>query len=159
MKHLSSNKNKTKILLILFVLIIIVYNLIWLINWYPYHNKTNEYSPMPKGWYRVDEQYIFTIKEPDYLSFTGNYAICTYDGVALLIWPNLFHLGELEYGIQIEENENAYRFYIDGDLEYKEKDMNYTDEEIIGLKGLINEKYDILLSIMEVAKSEWNLKM
>ena len=77
----------------------------------------------------------------------------------MLIWPGLFHLGELEYGIQIEENGNAYRFYVDDNLEYKDKDMNYTDKEIKDLEGLINKKYDILVSIMEVAKSEWNLKM
>lgn len=88
----------------LLVLIILV-NGFWLLYVY------QKYTPLSRGMQEdiklqsynvVENEYIFNVKYPNYLSFTGNVAVATADEkIALIIWPGLF--GN-EYRIQIEDD-------------------------------------------------------
>lgn len=74
-------------------------------------------------YFRKDSYYIYSVAEPRYLSFVGNYAVDSVGGRAetLVIWPKLFNIGSPQYGVEIWDEDAQYDFYVDEDLNYIHK--------------------------------------
>ena len=96
--------------------------------------------------------YDYSVKYPDYLSFTGNLSIVSSSpddnpfANALIIWPKTF--GGYEYGVMLEEGEEQFQIYInpDGSAVYPE------DSEVTARH---QENIDELL---QRARKMWNLE-
>lgn len=80
-----------------------IYNLLWFINYASYNRfLTDSYIKLDAYSYIYDseEGWIFFVKKPDYLSFTGNLHLSRQSvDNELLIWPSLFR--EDRYGVSI----------------------------------------------------------
>lgn len=153
-------KKFLKIILIILVLFILI-NIAWF-SWrfIKYHNyskgmnKNKTYTIfVPKYLKNDKEGFSYSIKYPDYLSFTGNLAISMpsedYDFYtdSLIIWPNFFK--DYEYGVILyDENNNEYMIEVNENKEPKEPEY----QEIIDIH---KENIDILF---DKANEFWNLK-
>ena len=117
-------------------------------------NKNKTYTIfVPKYLKNDKEGFSYSIKYPDYLSFTGNLAISMpsedYDFYtdSLIIWPNFFK--DYEYGVILyDENNNEYMIEVNENKEPKEPEY----QEIIDIH---KENIDILF---DKANEFWNLK-
>jgi len=108
-------KSKKVILVIISIIILLfmMYNLFWYLFVYNEYDKYiagfEEFRPHISYVLNGDDGYLYNVKYPDYLSFTGNLCVATNDGKqALLIWPEVF--GTYKFGVQIidEESEEEY---------------------------------------------------
>ena len=95
-----------------------------------------------------DEGFDYSVKYPDYLSFTGNLCVGVPDKVdGLIIWP-LFG-GGYEYGILVEQDGIQYQIYLDSE-------GNPVEESDRNIVQKCQDEIDILLA---KAKSMWNLDL
>lgn len=153
-------KRFLKIILVIFILFILI-NIVWFSwraikynNYSKGMNKNLFYSAfVPKYLEDDKEGFSYSVKYPDYLSFTGNLSISmpirsnnNYTD-SLIIWPNLRNY---EYGLILyDENNNEYMIEINENKE--PKDSEY--KEIINIH---KENIDILF---DKANEFWNLKL
>lgn len=57
--------------------------------------------------YTADDDYLYNVKMPDYLTYTGNLCVSVPKGeCALLICPKV--IGDYDYGVQIQIGEEIY---------------------------------------------------
>lgn len=128
-------------------------------NWYPYEKHAQNYSKTPQGYYKEINDYVCGIAAPEYLRFTGNYAIISDDRSGIIIWPKKLFWGKTEYGIEIPVDETyMYRFYADTNLNYlRDEELEYSKAEETEIKKLLETHKDTLSAMMQVVKKEWNL--
>lgn len=145
----------TRVLITFFLM----WNIIWCINWYQYQKHTKEYTKTPHTYYSIIDDYTCTVAAPEYLKFTGNYAITSENGIGIIIWPHVFSFGTPVYGIEFSVDENIiYRFYVDENLNYLSNDeMHYDEEDEIEIKMLLNAHKDEIHNMMQIAEKEWGL--
>ena len=145
--------------------------LLWNLVWFGYtHMKYAPYKEAvgydeQRGWYfRDEDDYVFSVTTPDYLSFTGNLSITqvweySNDGKILnesicdmLIWPLMN--GEYEYGVSIgvktEDGEGliSNNFYLDSKMQPIDI---LTDEQ----QKLLDENADEIAVLYQKAKKMW----
>ncbi len=113
-------KKKFKKRYILFIVlgIFVIYNIIWMIN-FSYYNKMKKalgYHERYQRYVLVEDDFTYSVATPDYLSFTGNYAISQsvrpkvdeiVETVDMIIWPNLLK-NKYEVGISFVKH-NTYK--------------------------------------------------
>ncbi|TCT21700.1 hypothetical protein EDD68_1104 [Melghiribacillus thermohalophilus] len=123
MKKFAKELSIKKIILTL-VSLFILWNIIWFstitIMYKPYVEK------VPKNDFGVhfieEDGYTFSVKKPDYLSFTGNLTVSNNkEGESLIIWPLVF--GGYEYGVRLQKDGKAYEIYVDQHLNPVKKDQ------------------------------------
>ena len=130
----------------LFVLI----NLVWFIVVTIRYNKFIEAVPKNEwGRYfiRKDDGYMYSVKKPSYLSFTGNLGVVSKESdEALIIWPSIFD--GYEYGFRLQKEEKAYEIYVDENMNpIYEKDAH-----------IVNKFKTELEELFSKANETWNLK-
>lgn len=130
-------------LLVAIIPFLIILNIAWF-SWRQSHYSrfTDDFNETPFSTIWVPrysksdpDGFDYSVKYPDWLTFTGNLAV-GFTGTeenpvtaALIIWPKLS--GGYEYGVIISSNEeNSYRFYVDAngnplDREYQEISEKY----------------------------------
>ena len=150
-------KRFLKIILVILILFILI-NIIWFcwraIKYNSYSkgmDKNTSYSIfVPKYLKNDKEGFSYSVKYPDYLSFTGNLAISMpsedYFSDSLIIWPNL---KGYEYGLILYDEENN-EYMIDVDENKNPKDSEY--------KEIANDHKDNIDILFEKANEFWNLK-
>jgi len=70
---------------------------------------------------KKEDGYIYSVKKPSYLSFTGNLGVANNEKQeALIIWPLLS--GGYEYGFRLQKDGRAYEIYVDENMEPIHKD-------------------------------------
>ncbi|KGP81371.1 MULTISPECIES: hypothetical protein [Paenibacillus] len=151
MKLMKLNR---KNILIIIVSIFALWNLSWfLITSIKYHKFV---EVVPKNEFGVhllkkDDGYIYSIKKPGYLSFTGNLAISNDDDQeSLIIWPLI--TGGYEYGFSIQKDRETYEFYVDDDDNMKPIDEN----DPAAIEKM--EEYKLELEeLLSKAKEMWQL--
>ena len=96
---------------------------------------------------REDEEgYDYSVKYPDYLSFTGNLCVGVPDKIdGLIIWP-LFG-GGYEYGILVEQDGIQYQIYLDSEGNPVEESDRFVVQKC-------RDEIDLLFA---KARSMWNL--
>lgn len=145
-------KKQIKIMAIITLIILLIFGIINIV-WYKVIHS--EYAPYTIGLeefkknvsYVLEEDgFLYNVKLPDYLSFTGNLCVATNDGkYALLIWPNAFN-NSAEYGIQIEnEDKEILSIMVD-------KNINAFEDH---QEEVINDNREIINELLEKAKGRW----
>lgn len=143
-------KRKLIVGIVIMLVIFVGYN----IGWYQWKNvKYSKYteelncfvenrSYVLKG----EDNYLYNVKVPDYLRYTGNMCVSTADGkYALIIWPNI--LKGYEYGVQIQEEEDLYNIELKSDLTAKEQKF----------ENMIVENADIIKELYDKADAMWKI--
>ncbi|OBZ11506.1 hypothetical protein A7975_20685 [Bacillus sp. FJAT-26390] len=144
-------KNKFLMVVLAALILFGVWNLAWLfITKNRYHDFTEAIPKTEGGSYiTTKDGYIYNVKLPDYLHFTGNLGIANHDkGEALIIWPLIN--GGYEYGIRLQKDGVAHEIYVDENM--NPIDKNDTDSvqliekykaEANGLLARANEMWDL----------------
>ncbi|MDD7306137.1 MAG: hypothetical protein PUG67_06080 [Peptoniphilaceae bacterium] len=131
------------------ILLFIIYNMIWLLNVlvrYKPYTKGFETFEKNKSYYSVGKNgYVYNVKYPNYLSFTGNMAISKdNDRIGLIIWPKIF--GNFDLGLQINEDNEIYSYILDA----KRKDYN---------KSIIEKNRDDIEDLKKKAENKFNIDL
>lgn len=146
----------------------LLWNLVWFgfthIKYAPYKEAIG-YDEQRECWYfRDEDDYVFSVSLPTYLSFTGNLSFTqvlriSNDGTVLnentydmIIWPKLN--GEYEYGVCIGTKSENGQGMISNEfiLDSKMQSTEYlTDEE----EKLLAENADQIAEIYRKAKEMW----
>lgn len=148
-------QNKRIKLIILVGLIALLLFGLWNVTWLVMTN--NRYSDFLKAVPKSEfgnhilkkDTYVYNVKRPDYLSFTGNLGINNPEkGTALIIWPKI--TGGYEYGIRIQAQGKAYEFYLNEQLE----PINQSNQQTLKLVQKFKPEITLLLGL---ANEMWNL--
>lgn len=145
-------------MLLLLVSIVLVWNIIWVVNYYGYYKYSTGYTKSPINYFKSEKDYTYTVDGPSYLRLTGNFAITNNDDLSIVIWPSLF-MRSAEYGISIDDKKKnvTYRFYVNGGLDYlRHKEMNYSQSDEDYIKSLLQKKNKELSEMQQLAEEEWN---
>lgn len=126
-------KQKKIITVVIFVIaLFIMYNIIWF-GWrekkYNLYVKNMETFIEQVSYVHTDEEgYLYNVKKPDYLCYTGNLCVASPNGEeALLIWPRVF--GGYKYGLQVEKDNEVYSIMLNKDLEAEDVEAEELVEE------------------------------
>jgi hypothetical protein len=156
---MTNHKNK-KILFAASILLFgaVLYNLAWFVNRNYYTNKCSpRYEFTARNTYSYyDKSITYSIKVPDYLEFTGNYAVISDDGVCLIIWPDLLK-ESYTYGAQIPNEDDVIYAYVNSNAEYIHDDsLNYSNEEEKAVIRLVIKNKTVLQQLLQASDSEWD---
>lgn len=155
------NKNVLYRIVFVIVLVFVLLNIAWMLNYLTYSKYTEGYEKIPKTFIKKVGAYTLTVKKPNYLSFTGNYAISTED-LSYIIWPKLLKDGEYEHGLTIYDTsiDHGYMFYVDSELSYIDVPGNrFTELEVKSINNLLNKNTEELNAIRQIAIEEWDLNI
>lgn len=147
------NKLNGKNILVFIVLIFGLWNLSWFLSTTIKYDKFVEV--VPKNEFGVhflekEDGYIYSVKKPGYLSFTGNLAVSNDEKQeSLIIWPLI--TGGYEYGFSIQKDGQPYEFYVDENMKPIDKDDSVAIEKV--------EEYKVELEeLLSKAKEMWKLE-
>lgn len=131
--------------------VIAVYSLLWGIwRHQAYAKYTNHFKEIRRfySYIKLDEDnYIYSVKKPDILTYVGNLCVATPDDkAALIIWPGA--VSGYEYAFQItDENNNMYHIELKENLTPKEPEY----------KELVNANKEAIDELLERADQMWDL--
>ena len=152
-------KKKVLKVIICILLLFVVINACWyvwrMVKYDPF-TKVMEKSEIPEflvpRYYSMDaDGYDYSVKYPDYLSFTGNLCVglpTTDENVFtdfLIIWPKLFD--RYEYGVSLNVGNETYQIYINADG--SPVDPKYSE--------IVNEYKDTVDDLLSRAKEMWDI--
>lgn len=112
---------KNKILFTALVLLLLfgAWNLTW------YIQTKNRYQPflasVPENQsgthsIRKEDGYVYNVKSPGYLTYTGNLGVSNSEkGESLIIWPLIS--GGYKYGFRLQRDGQAYEIYVDENMQ------------------------------------------
>lgn len=147
-------KVTVKTILLLIISIFIVLNISWFLITTIKYDKYIE--PIPKnewGFHFIKKDgYIYSVKKPDYLYYTGNLAVDnTKKQTSLIIWPLI--KGGYIYGFRLQEEGQAYEIYIDKNMKPTDKDKG----DPVSIQKVEEHKAD-LQELFSKANEMWGLE-
>lgn len=142
-------KHKIITSIIAILVLFITLNIFW------FFYTGNKYGELTQGMIEDDarlsyhilesDQYVYNVKYPDYLSFTGNVAVGSPDNkAALIIWPGFFN--QNKYGIQLIDDSG-----ITNDIMVN-KDMRALNPEY---QEILNKQEQKVALVFDKAKNKW----
>ncbi|KXG10854.1 hypothetical protein AT864_00722 [Anoxybacillus sp. P3H1B] len=142
-----------KKILLLITLIFVIWNLSWfLITTIKYNNFVKDIPKNEWGLHFIKKEdgYIYSVKKPNYLRFTGNLVVANNEkGETLIIWPLIF--GGYEYGFRLQKDGAAYEIYVDENMEPINKDDTVAAQKV--------EEYKVELEeLFSKANEMWELE-
>lgn len=110
---------------------VVIYNVCWFYNYYLFTQFTDGLDELEKfNMYSIlEDDYIYDVAFPSYLSFTGNLCVSTGNNeYSLLIWPSRYK--DTEYGVMIpSENDSIIGIMVNRELEAEDKfDQPYVEQ-------------------------------
>lgn len=148
-----------KKLIHIMISIFILLNILWMSNYMTYSNYAKSYEKIPKIYICKKDGYTLAVKKPNYLSFTGNFAVSNKD-ISYIIWPGLFMNGKYEHGLTIYDRniDHGYMFYVNSELNYIDIDNNkFSDSEVDIINALLEKNNETLDIMRRLAIEEWGL--
>lgn len=151
---MSCEKNKKTKKIICIVLIVIAvfacYNVGWLgwryFKYTAYTEKLEVFVENLSYVYTDEEGYLYNVKLPDYLTYTGNLCVAVPGGEsALIIWPKA--IGGYEYGVQLEMDGEIYSIMLNDDFTAQDSQF---DDIITTNSKVIHELYDRAVEMWNV---------
>lgn len=147
----------------LLVLSIVVYNTVWGINYYNFKTTKEGYKKNVKTYSKKIDNYSVSYYKPEYLQFTGNYAISNYgDTLSIILWPPNIFEKDTSYGLRIYDNneKHGYMFYVDKDLNYLPNNIldDFDGEKAKKLLIVNNDELFRMLNVLEAEVQEYNAK-
>lgn len=146
----EGTKKKKQIILIL-ICLFCAYNIVWFgwrqLRYKKYIENFDVFRPHYSYVLGPKDGFLYNVKLPDYLTYTGNLCVSTEDGtVGLLIWPKIF--AGYRFGVQIEADDNTiYNIMLKAD--FTAEDAAFADlldtykETILELRNRANRKWEI----------------
>ncbi len=161
MKNNVVSRKKRCCFFILVIVLSIIYNIIWYINYDVFSGQSRDYKLLShNAWYRESNGYIYTLTKPHFPSMKVCYAITDIgDTVSLFVWKNSFS-SSYKMGMEIYEKKSNvyYQFMLDDDFEPERESMEiFSNEEKGMILAIIKQKYDIIEQEYALAEKEWNL--
>ncbi|AVD54719.1 MULTISPECIES: hypothetical protein [Heyndrickxia] len=147
-------KFRLKYIFIIVITLFVLWNLCWFtITTIQYHKYVKAVPKNKWGTHAIRKgNYTYSVKKPDYLSFTGNLAVSREDQKDkmedLIIWPTM--TGGYKYGVRLQENGEAYEIYVNEKLEPVDK------SDAIAKKVIMENKED-LKTLFSNANKVWDL--
>lgn len=143
---------KKKLVIVIGIMLVVFafYNVGWYqwknLKYSEYTEELNDFGNGKSYVLKGEDNYLYNVKVPDYLRYTGNMCVSTSDGkYELIIWPNA--LKGYEYSVQIQQEEETYGITLKSDLTAKEKEF----------ENVINENADIIQELYNKANVMWNI--
>lgn len=127
------------------------YNAAWFCHkeykYTPYTEELKEFIENKSYVLTAEDGYLYNVKIPDYLSFTGNLCVTEPEQkCSLLIWPKPF--GKFKYGVIIKEDTDVYQIELNEDFTAKDSQF----DEIV-------EKYsDVIEDLHDKSVKMWDVK-
>ncbi|MCR5608392.1 MAG: hypothetical protein K6G26_04955 [Lachnospiraceae bacterium] len=145
------NKNKLLVIWGSVVFIIAAYSLVWYIVSYKpyakYEEGFKEFDKSGKKLYVDNEGYTYSVKKPDYFTWTGNLAIVDMeDKASLIIWP-IDNGKNMEVGVIIEDNG------VSNQIELKDKKTAVYDDQ----QELVNQYNEQIEILYNKANEVWGI--
>ncbi|SET56110.1 hypothetical protein [[Clostridium] polysaccharolyticum] len=143
-------KLNVKRIAVMCVILFAGYNLLWagwrFCRYHPYGKGMKVFRKHMSYVYTDQDGYLYNVKQPDYLIYSGNLCVAAPDeSCALLIWPNI--VKGYRYGAQVNKNNITYSIMLENDL--NPRDMQYSD--------LISEYSDRIQELKNKAAKQWNI--
>lgn len=139
-----------KMILVVTVAAFAIWNLGWFIITKAVYSEFLEAVPKNEfGKYVMEEKgYLFNVKKPGYLSFTGNLGVTEKGSMnGLIIWPEIF--GGYKYGVRLQQDDEVYEIYLDEHMKLVNED-EFTNQ--------LYEKYQKEIeSLFSEANQVWDL--
>ncbi len=144
-------KNKVLVILLAVLFLFGIWNLAW------YVITTHRYSSfmenIPKnewGLYFIEKDGVmYSVKKPDYLSWTGNLGVVDRaKNEALIIWPSIS--GRYKYGIRILKDGVGHQFYVNENMEPA------SEKDAVAFQAVAKYR-DELGILMSKAQEMWHL--
>lgn len=146
-------KVSIKKILLIVILIFGVWNLSWFCITTIKYNKFVKVIPKNKwGLHFIEKEdgYLYNVKKPSYLSFTGNLGVSNKEkGEILIIWPLIS--GGYEYGFRLQKDGVAYEIYVDENMEPIDKNNSVATQNV-------KENKAELEKLFSKANKMWQLK-
>lgn len=162
-------------MLIIIAALFAILNIVWLIfvqvKYHSYEKAIGYDEERQRYYYKDQDDYVYSVGMPNYLSFTGNLAITPVinidengkatdkERIDLIIWPTVF--GKYEYGVSIQllddsNTESAvkyttYEIMLD---ENKKPIENLNEKE----QKIFEENQGKIDLIYQKAKAMWNIQ-
>ncbi|WNY24028.1 hypothetical protein MmiHf6_13530 [Methanimicrococcus hongohii] len=160
--NLSKNQKILLAVIGIVLILFVVFNAVWLMNYKSYDRfERDDYTrPFGSSYVLSKDGFHYNIKYPDYLQFSGNLGITNEaDTLSMIIWPQAFKSNEYEVGIIIYDAGSEYSFYLylDSDLNMNHDKMNLTEESSDIAEKLLEERRDEIEEMYSLAENEWNL--
>lgn len=135
---------KIKLLIILSVLVLLfgLWNIVWFIMTNNRYEAFLSAVPESKHDNHVIEKngYVYSVKRPGYLSFTGNLAIISSEyKETLIIWPLMD--GSYEYGIRVQKDGQVHELTLDEQLRPIDPNDSRIASLVADLEPQINALY------------------
>lgn len=145
----NSKVKKWVIILLTIIIGFGIYNLVWMewrnIKYQLYTTGFEAFVENKSYVYKADDAYLYNVKMPDYLTYTGNLCVSVPKGeCALLIWPKV--TGGYDYGVQIQIDKEIYSIMLNQDLSAEDSQF---DE-------IVDESSETITELHEKAKKMWN---
>lgn len=152
---------KKRIYIVVIVVIVMVINILWFLNNSMYNSYKKGFEKFKTCYNMSTDEYDFTVKKPDYLSFTGNLAIANKkDTVSIIIWPGVFMKQPFEYGVMIydEVQQHGYMIYVDENMNFLESEKNQiSPEQKADANKVLKKNKHELIKLLNQAKVLWNI--
>lgn len=142
--------SRTKKIICTLVILLVCYNLFWLgwryFKYTSYTERLEVFIEHLSYVYTDEEGYLYNVKLPDYLTYTGNLCVSVPGGEsALLIWPKVS--GGYEYGVQLDLNGEVYSIMLQDD--FMARDSQFDD--------IINAHSEVIQELYGRAEGMWQL--
>ncbi|MGE6313515.1 hypothetical protein ACQKD6_24230 [Bacillus cereus] len=152
LKKINVKKLNMKKIILILIILFGLWNLIWFVTVTIKYQKFIDAVPENKyGVHNKEESgYVFNVKTPDYLRFTGNLGVSKVESLdGLIIWPLLF--GGYEYGVRLQKGDQVFEIYVD-------ENMNpiYKDDEVAVEQ--IKKNQEEVQAMISKASEIWDLK-
>ncbi|MBA4538844.1 hypothetical protein H1Z61_17380 [Bacillus aquiflavi] len=150
---------KYKKIIVALTILIVLYNISWFsVYFFKYHSYTKNFPITENGKYLLEKDgYYFSVKKPDYLSYTGNLAITNKtNDLSIIIWPLLTK--GYEYGLQMtSDDQTIYHIIVDSDLKYvDDKNSKFIDKTVAN--KIIKDNKTEIEAMVSKAHNIWNIK-
>lgn len=134
------------------VFVLVCYNVFWFgwryVKYNSYTENLEVFIEHLSYVYTDEEGYLYNVKLPDYLTYTGNLCVAVPGGAsALLIWPKVN--GGYKYGVQLEIDEEVYSIMLDENFAAQDEQFH---DIITSHAEVIDELYGRAVDMWELSQ-------
>lgn len=138
-------KNLSKKVAVILSFNVIIFHICWIYNYSLFMKFTDGLNELKKfeTFSVLKDNYIYHVKFPYYLRFTGNLAVATSKNeYTLIIWPSRYK--QTEYGVMLPiEEDTVISIMIDKNLKAEDQyDQIYVEQNREQIEDLFQKAYD-----------------
>ncbi len=142
----------------LIAVLAILYNIVWIINYYQFNPLEGNYTKKNGVYYNEEQQYTTTYKVPQYPSMEGNYAIINEDdSIRIIVWTKNIFNRQSRYALYLYDSNNNHDYvvYVDKDMNYMEEGTSLSKQEIKEVQVLLNQRKQQINHLLKTLESKY----